>query len=129
MKCKVWLKIVTTLGWHLSQNLLWTKVAVQTCLKTWSENMQQIYRRTPMSKCDFNKVASNFIKIALWHGCSPINLLHTLRPPFPKNTSGRLLLCGVPSVVTDHLWRSYPANEPLFSNSNTSKRCEIYVQS
>ena len=22
-----------------------------------SENMQQIYRRTPMSKCDFNKVA------------------------------------------------------------------------
>ena len=22
-----------------------------------SENMQQIYRRTPMSKCDFNEVA------------------------------------------------------------------------
>ena len=25
--------------------------------KRCSENMQQIYRRTPMSKCDFNKVA------------------------------------------------------------------------
>ena len=25
--------------------------------KSCSENMQQIYRRTPMSKCDFNKVA------------------------------------------------------------------------
>ena len=25
--------------------------------KRWSENRQQIYRRTPMSKCDFNKVA------------------------------------------------------------------------
>ena len=25
--------------------------------KTYSENMQQIYRRTPMQKCDFNKVA------------------------------------------------------------------------
>ena len=25
--------------------------------KTCSENMQQIYRRTPISKCDFNKVA------------------------------------------------------------------------
>ena len=25
--------------------------------KWFSENMQQIYRRTPMSKCDFNKVA------------------------------------------------------------------------
>ena len=24
--------------------------------KRCSENMQQIYRRTPMSKCDFNKV-------------------------------------------------------------------------
>ena len=25
--------------------------------KTYSENMQQIYRRTPMQKCDFNEVA------------------------------------------------------------------------
>ena len=25
--------------------------------KSCSENMQQIYRRTPMAKCDFNKVA------------------------------------------------------------------------
>ena len=25
--------------------------------KRYSENMQQIYRRTPMLKCDFNKVA------------------------------------------------------------------------
>ena len=25
--------------------------------KTCSENMQQIYRRTPMPKCDFSKVA------------------------------------------------------------------------
>ena len=26
--------------------------------KRCSESMQQIYRRTPMSKCDFNKVAN-----------------------------------------------------------------------
>ena len=39
--------------------------------KRCSENMQQIYRRTPMPKCDFNKVALQFIEIALWHGCSP----------------------------------------------------------
>ena len=26
-------------------------------VKRYSENMQQIYRRTPMQKCDFNKVA------------------------------------------------------------------------
>ena len=43
-----------------------------------------------MSKCDFNKVASNFIGITLWHGCSPVNLLHCFRTPFPKNTSGEL---------------------------------------
>ena len=24
-----------------------------------------------MPKCDFNKVALQFIEIALWHGCSP----------------------------------------------------------
>ena len=38
-----------------------------------------------MPKCDFNKVA-------FWHGPSPVNLLHIFRTPFPKNTSGRLLL-------------------------------------
>ena len=43
-----------------------------------SENMQQIY--------------SNFIEIALRHGCSPVNLLHIFRTPFPKNISEGLLL-------------------------------------
>ena len=47
-----------------------------------------------MQKCDFNKVAmqSNFIEIALRHGCSSVNLLHIFRTPFLKNLSGRLLL-------------------------------------
>ena len=68
----------------------------RSVLKKWCfENMQQIYRRTPMTKCDFNKVASKFIKIALRHGCSPVNLLHIFKAPFPKNTSGRLLLYWV----------------------------------
>ena len=53
--------------------------------------MQQIYR-TPVLKCDFNKDASNFIEITLRHGCSPVNLLHIFRAPFPKNSSGGLLL-------------------------------------
>ena len=42
-----------------------------------------------MPKCDFSKVA---IEITLWHGCSPINLMHIFRTPFLKNTTGRLLL-------------------------------------
>ena len=30
--------------------------------------------------------------MSLWQGCSLVNLLHIFRTPFPKNTSGRLLL-------------------------------------
>ena len=55
--------------------------------------MQQIYRKTTISKCDFNKVAnSNFFEIAVRHGSSPVNLLHIFRTPFPKNSSEGLLL-------------------------------------
>ena len=53
-----------------------------------SENMLEIYRRTSMPKCDFNKVA----EITLWHGCFPVNFLHIFRTAFLKNTSGQLLL-------------------------------------
>ena len=38
------------------------------------------------------KLQSNFIKIALRYGCSPVNFLNVFRTPFLKNTSGRLLL-------------------------------------
>ena len=41
------------------------------------------------------KLQSNFIEIALRHGCSLVNLLDIFRIPFPKNTSGRLLLSFV----------------------------------
>ena len=53
--------------------------------------MQQIYRREPMPKCDFNKVALQ-LEITLRRGCFPMNLLHIFRTLFPKNSSGRLLL-------------------------------------
>ena len=38
------------------------------------------------------KLQRNFIEIALRHGCSPVNLVHIFRTPFPRNTSGWLLL-------------------------------------
>ena len=31
-------------------------------------------------------------EITVWRRCSPVNLMHIFRTPFPKNTSGRLLL-------------------------------------
>ena len=38
------------------------------------------------------KLKSNFVEITLQHVCSSVHLLHIFRAPFPKNTSGRLLL-------------------------------------
>ena len=38
------------------------------------------------------KLQSNFIEIALWHGCSPVNLLLIFRTPFLKNSSEQLFL-------------------------------------
>ena len=38
------------------------------------------------------KLLCNFIEIALQHGCYPVDLLHIFTAPFPKNTSGQLLL-------------------------------------
>ena len=38
------------------------------------------------------KLQTNFIEIALRHGCSPVNLLHIFRTSFSRNTSGWLLL-------------------------------------
>ena len=62
-------------------------------MKTRSENMQQIYRRTLTPKCDFKKNAlqSNFVEITVRHGFSPVNLLHIFRIAFARNTSGWLL--------------------------------------
>ena len=46
------------------------------------------------------KLQSNFIEIALWHGCSPVNLLHVFRTPYPKNTSTQQTL-----VLMKTSWR------------------------
>ena len=51
----------------LREGALSASEAASTCvLAKWCfEDMQQIYRRTPMPKCDFNNVASNIIEITL----------------------------------------------------------------
>ena len=40
------------------------------------------------------KLYSNFIEITLRRGCSPVNLLHIFRAPFPRNTSVWLIRCS-----------------------------------
>ena len=48
------------------------------------------------------KLLCNFIEIVLRHGCSPVNLLDISRTPFPRNTSGRLLVIVV--FMLGHYW-------------------------
>ena len=104
-----------------------TEAAFQRCFKKMcSENMLQIYWKTAMPKCDFNKCHFNFIEITLRHGCSPVNLLHNFRTPFLKNTSGRLpltkwwvlLSCIISAVVQEikFIFQDY-CNGILFSCS------------
>ena len=38
------------------------------------------------------KLQNNFVEITLWHGCSPVSLLHIFRTLFAKNTSWGLLM-------------------------------------
>ena len=45
------------------------------------------------------KLQSNFIEITFRHGCSPVNLLHIFKAPFPKNNSGGLPLESVSGVT------------------------------
>ena len=59
------------------------------------------------------KLLLNFIEIVLWYGCSPVNLLHIFRTPFPRNTSGELLLPGLFLVK----WHPVNNNKLNFSNS------------
>ena len=45
------------------------------------------------------KLLCKFVEITLRHGCSPVNLLYIFKAPFPKNTSGWLLLM-ITSIVS-----------------------------
>ena len=52
--------------------------SIDVLIKSCSENIQQIYRRTPMSAISI-KLQSNFVEMKFQNGSSPVNLLHTFR--------------------------------------------------
>ena len=60
------------------------------------------------------KLLCKFFEIALRHGCSPVYLLYIFRTPFPKNTSGQLLL-------TCHLY--HVCGEYCSGHSKYQERC------
>ena len=64
--------------------VLFAKVILKICSKFTGEH--------PCRSVISIKLLCNFIEITLRHGCSPVNLLHTFRTHFPRNTSGWLLL-------------------------------------
>ena len=83
--------------------------------KRCSENMHQTCRRAPCRSAISIKLLWNFIEIALWHECSPVNLLHIFRTSFCKNTyeglplppesiNKALVFC--PLKVSTKLWLS-----------------------
>ena len=53
--------------------------------KSYSENMQQIYKRALMPKCDFNKIAKQLFWNHTSSRCSPVNLLHIFRKTSRKH--------------------------------------------
>ena len=61
-------------------------------------------RERPCRRVFSIKLQSNFIQITLRHGCSLVNLLRIFRTPFPKNTSGWLLLILVPVKGLTATW-------------------------
>ena len=74
----------------------WLKIqkhpSVGALLKGCSQNMQQIYRRTSMSKCDFSKVAKQLYRNHAFTWVFPCKFVAYFQSTFPKNTSGGLLL-------------------------------------
>ena len=74
--------------------------------KRWSENMQQVYRRTPMPKCHFNKVAT-LLKLHFDMVVLLLNLLHIFRTPSIKNNSDWLLLNN-DADKTQHVYLTRP---------------------
>ena len=72
------------------------------------------------------KLQSNFIEIALWHECSPVNFLHIFRLSFSRNTSGWLLLytfkCCQQKIFIETFYRFLKDLSKAVSHTSKSKK-------
>ena len=64
-----------------------------------------------------------FIEITLWHGCSPVNLLHIFRTPFPRNTFGWLLLIFTFPLTFPNEWCSCAASYKKVERQICTRSC------
>ena len=70
-----------------SKTMYFQKQPLRDVLKICSKFTGEHPEQRPYRSAISIKLICNFIEIALRHGCSPVNLLHIFRAPFPKNTS------------------------------------------
>ena len=103
-KCIHLLMIQNGETWHYFQKQLLRGVPWKRC----SKNMQQIYRRTPMPKSDFNKVAKQFY----WNYTSVLVLscksVAYFQNTFPRKPSEWLLPYIVKQKLPKQLRRIVP---------------------
>ena len=90
---EVSLKITALKYGNVSKKTTWCRSNPPEVFLGKIDNMLQIYRKTPIPQCDFNKDAKQFYwsRTSAWV-FSPVNLQHIFRTLFPKIISGALLL-------------------------------------
>ena len=79
--------------------------------KMGSENMQQIYGRTPVPKSDFNKVALQLYWNLTSAWVFSCKFAAYFRIPFPKNTLGRLLLKNCNQQILKDIFLKFITSE------------------
>ena len=113
MDLKVSLKLTEkNTSYHLTR-ILFMKRSISVLLQIFRSSRSEVFLRKvilkicnkltgeqPCRNAISIKLQSNFIKITLRHGFSPVNLLHIFRTPFTKNTCAWLFLkyptCVIP---------------------------------
>ena len=85
---KLILLLINNIYGSIYPEMLLRKVVPKICRKCTGEHQCQSVISI--------KLLCDVIEIALWHGCSPVNLLHVFRTPFTRNILGwlRLYLFG-----------------------------------
>ena len=80
---------------------VWKQPFIGVLIKKFSENSDKI----------IIIIICNFIEITLRHACSPVNMLYIFKTPFPRNTSGRLLLNTLFTIKMSAKWL-HPCLDP-----------------
>ena len=99
------LKLYTKLIPETVHEVFLSKFFVAICISTFRSSRPEVFlRKGILNICSKStgehpcrsvisiKLQSIFIENTLRHGCSHVDLLHIFRTPFPKNSSGWLLL-------------------------------------